>query len=154
LKKEWVHSSQAVNQCYYIEVLTKLRESVRRKRPELWRNEWIFHQDKAPAHNTLSVKQLLANKNITVLENPPYSPDLAPCNFYLFPKIKSVLKGTHFVSVESVKAKTSDVFTYLSSSVEKAYRAVFGNVLAILCVWFRDRYDFCLLPYLREDSIF
>jgi transposase len=57
----------------------------------------------APAHNALSVKQFLANKNITVLEHPPYSPDLAPCDF--FPKIKSVLKGTHFVSVENVKAK-------------------------------------------------
>jgi hypothetical protein len=39
---------------------------------------------------------VLANHNITVLEHPPYSPDLATCNFYLFPKIKSVLKGTHF----------------------------------------------------------
>jgi len=54
----------------------------------------------------LSVKQLLANKNISVLEHPPYSPDLTSCDFYLFPKIKSVLKGTHFVSVEDVKAKT------------------------------------------------
>ena len=102
---EWVPSGQTVNQQYYIEVLTKLREHVRRKRPELWRNGWILDQDNAPAHNALSVKQFLANKNITVLEHPPYSPDLAPCDFYLFPKIKSVLKGTHFVSVENVKAK-------------------------------------------------
>jgi len=55
----------------------------------------------------LSVKQLIANKNITVLEHPPYSPDLAPCDFCLFPNIKSVLRGTHFVSVENVKAKTA-----------------------------------------------
>jgi len=64
-----------------------------------------LHQDNVPAHNTLSVKQFLANKNITELEHPPYSPDLAPCDFYLFPKIKSVLKGTHFVLVENAKAK-------------------------------------------------
>jgi hypothetical protein len=93
---EWVPSGQTVNQHYYIEVLTKLRERVRRKRPELWQNGWILHQDNAPAHNALSVKQCLANKNITVIEHPPYSKDLAPCEFYLFPKIKSVLKGTHF----------------------------------------------------------
>ena len=101
---EWVPSGQMVNQqCYlYIEVLTKLCECVRRKQPELWRNKLILHQDNAPAHNALSVKEFLANKNITVLEHPPYSPDLAPCNFYLFPKIKSVLKGTNFVSVECV----------------------------------------------------
>ena len=65
----------------------------------------IIYQDNAPAHKALSVKKFLANKNITVLEQPPYSPDLAPCNVWLFPKIKPVLKGTHFVSVENVKAK-------------------------------------------------
>ena len=83
----------------------KLCEHVRRKWPELWWKGWILHQDNVPAHNTLSVKQFLANKNITELEHPPYSPDLAPCDFYLFPKIKSVLKGTHFVLVENAKAK-------------------------------------------------
>ena len=95
---KWAPSGQTVNQQYYIEVLTKLCVHVRRKRPELWRNGWILHHDNAPY-----VKQFLANKNITVLKHPPYSPDLAPCNLYLFPKIKSVLKETHFVSVENWK---------------------------------------------------
>jgi len=58
---EWVPSGQTVNQQYYIEILTKLRECMRRKRPELWRNRWILHQDNVPAHNALSVKQFLAN---------------------------------------------------------------------------------------------
>ena len=111
---EWVPSGQTLNKQYYIEVLTKFRERVRRKRPELWRNGWILHQENAPAHNALSVKQSLANKNITVLEHPPYSPDLAPCNFYLFSKIKSVLKGTHFVSVENVEAKTAEILNSLT----------------------------------------
>jgi len=52
---EWVPSGQTVYQQYYIEVLTKLRERVRRKRPELRRNGWILHQDNAPDHNALSV---------------------------------------------------------------------------------------------------
>jgi len=90
---EWVPSSQTVNQQYYIEVLTKLRERVTRKRPELLINGWILHQNNAPAHNASYVKQFLANKNNNVLEHPPYSPDLAPCDFYLFPKINPVLKG-------------------------------------------------------------
>jgi transposase len=77
---------------------------------------WILHQDNTPAHNALSVKQFLANHDITVLENPPYSPDLAPCNFYFFPKIKSVLKGTHFLSAEDVKAKTMEILNSLSES--------------------------------------
>jgi histone-lysine N-methyltransferase SETMAR len=72
------------------------------------------HQDNAPAHTTLSVKQFLANKNIAVLQHPPYSPDLAPRYFCLFPKIKSVLKVTHFVSVENVEAKTAEILNSLT----------------------------------------
>jgi histone-lysine N-methyltransferase SETMAR len=89
----------------------KLRKRVRMKRPELWRNWWILHQDNVPAHNALSMKQFLANKNSTVLEHPPYSPDLTPFYsfyFYPFPNIKSVLKGTHFVSEKHVKAKNGE----------------------------------------------
>jgi len=67
---EWVPRGQTVNQPYYIKVLMKLRERVRRKWPELWRNGWILYQDNAPAHNALSVTQFLANKNITVLGAP------------------------------------------------------------------------------------
>jgi hypothetical protein len=112
---EWVPSSQTVNQQYYIEVLMKLCECVRRKRLELWRNGWIFYQDNAAANNALSVKQFLANKNITVLEQPPYSPNLAPCDFYLFGKIKSVLKGNCFLLVENVKKKRRRSSTALQS---------------------------------------
>jgi transposase len=61
----------------------------------------------------LSVKQFLASKNIALLAHPPYSPDLAPCDFFLFPKIKSVLKGTHFVSVEEVIAKMTKLLNSL-----------------------------------------
>jgi histone-lysine N-methyltransferase SETMAR len=105
---EWIPSGQTVNQQCYLEVLMKLRERVRRKRPELWKNGWILHQDNAPAHIALSVKQCLATHNITVLQHPLYSPDLAPCDFFLFPKIKSVLKGTQFLSVEDGMQKDRD----------------------------------------------
>jgi hypothetical protein len=50
------------------------------------------------------VKQFLADKYIPVLENPtPNSPDSTPCDFYLFPKLKGALQGTHFQSVDEVK---------------------------------------------------
>ena len=55
---EWVPSGQTVDQQYYTEILTRVSERVRRKQPELWRNGWILHQDNAPAHNALSVKQI------------------------------------------------------------------------------------------------
>jgi hypothetical protein len=73
-----------------LEVLTELRERLRRKRPELWKKKaWILHQDSVPAHNALAVKQFLAYKCIPVLETPlPLFTDFAPCEFFLFPKEK------------------------------------------------------------------
>jgi hypothetical protein len=75
-----------------VETLKRLREALCTKRPELWPNEWILHPDNAPAHKALSVKQLLTQKSITKMEHPSTSPDLAPNDFWLFPKIKSALK--------------------------------------------------------------
>jgi hypothetical protein len=40
----------------------------------------------------LSLREFLASKQITVLEHPPYSPALAPSDFFLFPKIKVILQ--------------------------------------------------------------
>ena len=66
-----------------------LREKVRRKRPEFFAiNSWILRHDNAPSHTALSVREFLASKQITVLEHPAYSPDLAPNYFFMFPMIK------------------------------------------------------------------
>jgi hypothetical protein len=59
---EFIPQGQTVSQAYYVEMLKRLRETVRRERPELWSNDWILHHDNAPAHKALCVKQLLAKK--------------------------------------------------------------------------------------------
>jgi hypothetical protein len=66
-------------QAYYVQILKRLRETMRRKRSELWPNDWILNN--TPAHKTLSVKQFLAQKPIIEMEHSPYSPDLAPNDF-------------------------------------------------------------------------
>ena len=79
---EFVPQGQTVNQHFYKEVLSRLIARIRRSRRDLWENNrWILHHDNAPAHNALSIRQFLAEKQITTLEHPPYSPDLAPCDF-------------------------------------------------------------------------
>jgi transposase len=86
-----------------VAILKRLREAVHRKRPELWPNDRILRHDNAPAHKALSVKQFLVQKSITKMEHPYYSPDLAPNDLWLFPKIKSALKGRKFQDVESIQ---------------------------------------------------
>jgi hypothetical protein len=62
------------------------------QRPELWPDKWILDHDNAPAHDVLRVREFLAKKFITKMDHPPFSPDLAPCDFWLFPKLKNALK--------------------------------------------------------------
>jgi hypothetical protein len=82
-----------VNRWYYPEVLKRLRENDRIKRPEFWRNNsWVLHHDNAPAHASL-IRDFLAKTNTNVLPQPHYTPDLAAADFFLFPKLKSTLKG-------------------------------------------------------------
>jgi transposase len=70
----------------YIYILHRFREAVRRKVPEKWRtSRWCLLYDNAPAHQTVSVKDFLTNNHVTTLEHPPYSPDQAAADLYLFP---------------------------------------------------------------------
>jgi hypothetical protein len=78
------------------------------KRPELRPDVWILHHDNAPAHKALSVEQFLAQKSITEMEHPLYSPDLVPHDFWPFPKMKSALKGRRFQDTEDIKKKCDD----------------------------------------------
>jgi len=91
-----------------VEVLRRLRESVRRKRPEKWRyGDWILHHDNAPAHTSHLVQQFLAKHGTAQLQQPPYSPDVAPCDFFLFPRLKKVLKGHRFEATEDIKRNST-----------------------------------------------
>jgi hypothetical protein len=92
--QQWTETSVWFDDVYYLEVLKRVRENVRRKRPELSaNNSWILHHDNAHAHTALSVREFLASEQITVLGHPPYSPDLAPNDLFLSPKINEILKG-------------------------------------------------------------
>ena len=80
----WVPSGQTVNKEYYVEVLRELRE-----RPALFKlGLWDFHQDNAPVHNSILVTNYLSKMGIKTVRHLPYSPELAPCDFWLFPKLK------------------------------------------------------------------
>ena len=91
--KEFVPPGQTVNQQFYLKVLKRLCNSVQKKQPGIWsRSNWFLHPDSAPTHRALSVQHFLA-KNMTVIPHPPYSPDLTPCDFFLFPFMKGQMKG-------------------------------------------------------------
>lgn len=84
---------QTVYLYFYLEVLTMLLERVRRKLPKLWRNKsWILNKTMSPMLHCQDKRIFVKHQN-PLLERPPYSTELAPCDFFMIPKVKSVLKG-------------------------------------------------------------
>ena len=66
----------------------------------------LFLRDNAPAHRALATQKKLAYLGFQCLDHPPYSPDLAPSDYHLFPGMKKQLKGLHFSShAEIIVAK-------------------------------------------------
>src|SRR5215469_3884082 len=101
---EFVLRGETVNKEFYLKVMKRLREAVRRKSPEAWTNKtWMLYHDNAPAHASLLIREFLAKQETIVVPQSPYSPDLAPADFFVFPKLKSTLKGRQFQTVEEIK---------------------------------------------------
>ncbi|GBO23803.1 hypothetical protein AVEN_29984-1 [Araneus ventricosus] len=73
-------------------------------------------QDNYPTLNSVSIKMSLAKQAIRIVEHQPYSPDLVPCDFFLFPVVKSALKGIRFVSADAMKAEATEVMRGLSGN--------------------------------------
>ena len=86
-----------VNRPYYQWVIReKLRPAIRRKRQQLLENGVILLHDNAPVHVTRSLLDMLDAWDWEVLQHPPYSPDLSPFDFFLFPHLKKKLRGIRF----------------------------------------------------------
>ena len=92
IHREFVPEGQKVNAEFYVGVLDQLLERIRRVRMAKFQSsEWLLFLDNAPYHNAAIVKKFLENRNVAVLHHPPYSPDLAPADYFLFPKFKFLL---------------------------------------------------------------
>ena len=88
-----VPRGQTVNAAYITKALAVFMKKMRQKRPELLDGEWFFHWDNAPVHTAAAVQNWLAARDVQVLPHPPYSPDLAPADFFFFTKMKDQLAG-------------------------------------------------------------
>ena len=111
----WVPTGQTVNKEYYVEVLREFRKRFRRKRPVFFKSgQWYFLQDNAPVNNSILVTDYLTKMGIKTIPHPPYSPDVVPSDFWLFPK----LRGCHYETIEEMKkavAKIIDTLTQKDS---------------------------------------
>ena len=92
---EFLPEGKPVNKEYYLSVMKRLREQIRRKRGDLWKeNSCILHHD------------------------------MAPVDFFLFPKLKLPLRGTYFQSIEGIKENSR---RELKSIPENAFKNCFHD---------------------------
>ena len=94
----------------------------RRKRPAFFKSgQWHFHQDNTPVHSSIIVTDYLTKKGIKTVLQRPYSPDLASCDFCLFPQ----LRGYHYETIEEMKEATTKVIDTLT---QEYFHGAFQNL--------------------------
>ena len=107
---------------YRESVLTQLVDFYQKRRPHTGVRGIKLLHDNAPAHKSATVQEYLKESGLDVLDHPPYSPDLSPCDFLLFPRLKETLAGHRF---ESLCGIGSAVYQCLQHIPKEDYRAAF-----------------------------
>ena len=101
------------------------------KRPALYKSgQWHFHQDNAPVDNSILVTDYLTKMGINTVALPPDCPDLAPCDFCLFAK----LRGCCYESIEEMKEAVTKVIDTLT---EEDFHGALQKLL--------ERYNKCIV---------
>ncbi len=96
--------NQTVNSTVFVRILGNLHQALRNRRPRARQGQpWILHMDNASAHTARRTKLHLLFSGMRTLPHPPHSPDLAPNNFWFFPRLKRGLKGQVFDNLDNLE---------------------------------------------------
>ena len=103
---DYLPHKTTVTGTYYADLLRRLRDCIKTKRRGMLAAGVLLLHDNAPAHASRVSKAAIHECGFEELPHPAYSPDLAPCDFHLFPNLKRQLKGKHFSSDNELKLAT------------------------------------------------
>ena len=93
------------------------------KKSDLWRGKkWLLHHDNGPVHSSCMIHDFLIKREMKIVPQPPCSSDLAPADFFLFTKLKSVLKVWRS---EFVKEINENLLAELCSIPKEAFQECF-----------------------------
>ena len=104
---------------YYMVLLDRLKAEIAKKRPHMKKKKVIFHQDNAPCHKSIKTMTKFNELGFQLLPHPPYSPDLASSDYWLFADLKKMLQGQRFGSNEKVIAAAEAHFESKGKSFYK-----------------------------------
>ena len=114
-----VSKGKSVNAKFYKgKVLHKLKKYFLNRRPATGLRGVRLLHDNASSHKAAIVCEYLKQEKVVELPHPPYSPDLAPCDFFLFPRLKKHLAGRKY---QTRKNLCSAIFQCRNSIPRKDY---------------------------------
>ena len=99
---DYLEQGRTINSAYYAGEFRQLRQEITRKRQRKLTRSVVLLQDNAPAHKSQVVMTAATERGFEILPLSPCSPDMAPFDFNLFPKLKFHLRGTQYESNEGV----------------------------------------------------
>ena len=136
-----VPKGQNVNATYYSETaLTSVMKNLEKTKPaRLALGKVHLHHDNASSHTAAKTRQFLEASKLQLIDHPPYSPDLAPCDFMLFPKLSEKLAGIHFRRVQDLARRIN---SEMKSTPVSEYSECFVKWMTWLqkCVNLRGEY--------------
>ena len=103
-------ASTSITGEYYANVIKQLRIAIKEKRRVKLAASVLLLHDNAPVHKSRVAQAPIRECKFEQLNHPPYSPDLAPSDYYLFRNLKSHLHGTRFRDNDELKAATEAWF--------------------------------------------
>jgi histone-lysine N-methyltransferase SETMAR len=115
-----------VNSASCCEVLLKLWNAIRRKRPCYLARGLLLIHDNARPYTAQTTQERIQELQWELLEHPPYSPDLALSDFHLFGLLKKPFGGKHFTDDEKVE---TEVWTFLRQQSKDFYAVGFDTLV-------------------------
>jgi len=100
---DYLPEGSSITGQYFANLFDQLKEAIKTKRRGKLTKEILFLQDNAPTQTSNVVAAKLNTLGFQLVHHPPYSPDLAPSDYYLFPNLKKHLKGHRFEDISDVK---------------------------------------------------
>ncbi|KAI6647106.1 Transposase [Oopsacas minuta] len=111
-------------QFYADVVLPEVEKHYLKRRPKTGTRGLKILHDNARPHKSLAVRQKIKDMDMHEVPHPPYSPDIAPCDFWLFRKLKDNLSGREF---EDRLSLGRAIYRYLEVIPKDEYRKTFEN---------------------------
>lgn len=107
---DFLPKGSSMNGAYYADLIIQLKEKVVELRRGKVSAGVLFLQDNAPVHRSQVAMAALKDSGFREIDHPPYSPDLAPSDYFLFRNLKKDLRGIKFETEEEMKAAVMDHF--------------------------------------------